>query len=167
MQAEQGLAAAALYVAEMRKEVNQRQAELWAAERERRVGAALAGQLPRLQRWQSMQVKSALMLTLQWTRKDNDRRGKNMRQNMRSVGTRKENRWGDRQQGILKEWAKSAWAAPLLQYHCVLRQLYTRTPPSLPLMLLMRVKCGSTESHPAHAQPWCTIFVSVSWLPAA
>lgn len=67
MQAEQGLAAAALYVADMRKEVNQRQAELRAAERERRVGAALAGQLPRLQRWQSMQVKSALILTFQWT----------------------------------------------------------------------------------------------------
>ena len=57
MQAEQGLAAAALHVADLRKQVHQKQAELQAAERDRRVGAALAGQLPRLQRWQSMQVR--------------------------------------------------------------------------------------------------------------
>lgn len=56
MQAEQGLAAAALHVADLRKQVHQKQAELQAAERERQVGAALAGQLPRLQRWQNMQV---------------------------------------------------------------------------------------------------------------
>ena len=57
MQAEQGLAAAAVHVADLRKEVHQKQAELQVAERERRVVAALAGQLPRLQRWQSMQVR--------------------------------------------------------------------------------------------------------------
>ena len=56
MQAEQGLAAAALHVAGLRQEVNQKQAELQAARRERQVGAALAGQLPRLQRWENMQV---------------------------------------------------------------------------------------------------------------
>lgn len=65
MQAEQGLAAAALHVADLRKEVNQKQAELRAAERERQVAAALAGQLPRLQRWQSMQVMHAVPACLQ------------------------------------------------------------------------------------------------------
>ena len=48
----------------MRKEVNQKQAELQAIERQGRVQAALAGQMPRLQRWQSMKVKSILVLLL-------------------------------------------------------------------------------------------------------
>lgn len=41
----------------MRKEVNQKQAELQAFEQQRRVEAALASQMPRLQRWQSMKVR--------------------------------------------------------------------------------------------------------------
>ena len=58
LQAEQGLAAVALHVADLRKEVNQKQAELQAAERQKRVEAALCEQVPRLQRWQDMQVSA-------------------------------------------------------------------------------------------------------------
>ena len=56
MQAEQGLANVALRVAQMQKEVKQHESELQAAERQRRVEAALGGQMPRLQQWQNRQV---------------------------------------------------------------------------------------------------------------
>ena len=60
MQAEQGLANVALHVAQMHNEVKQRECELRAAARQRRVEAALAGQMPRLQQWQSMQVVTCM-----------------------------------------------------------------------------------------------------------
>ncbi|KAL0047967.1 hypothetical protein WJX82_004464 [Trebouxia sp. C0006] len=72
--AEQGLAAVALHVADLHKQVTQQQYELRAVERQRRVEAALASQMPRLQRWQSTQadqqksisaVQSALSHALQ------------------------------------------------------------------------------------------------------
>lgn len=60
LQAEQGLANVALHVANLQKEVAQRESKLRAAERQRRVQAALDGQLPRLQQWHSMQVVQSL-----------------------------------------------------------------------------------------------------------
>ncbi|KAL0030448.1 hypothetical protein WJX79_005879 [Trebouxia sp. C0005] len=54
--AEQGLASVALHVADLHNQVTQQQSELRAVERQRRVEAALASQMPRLQRWQSMQA---------------------------------------------------------------------------------------------------------------
>ena len=62
MQTEQGLANVALHVAQMQKEVKQRGSELKAAERHRRVEAALAGQMPHLQQWQNMQVAIRMFL---------------------------------------------------------------------------------------------------------
>ena len=56
LQAEQGLANVALHVTKLQREVLQQQSELQAAQRHQRVEAALSGQMPRLQKWQSMQV---------------------------------------------------------------------------------------------------------------
>ncbi len=64
MQAEQGLAAVALHVADLHKQVTQQQSELRAVERQRRVEAALASQMPRLQRWQSTQVSLCILLDM-------------------------------------------------------------------------------------------------------
>ena len=62
LQAEQGLASVALHVADLHNQVTQQQSELRAVERQRRVEAALASQMPRLQRWQSMQVSLHMSL---------------------------------------------------------------------------------------------------------
>ena len=58
------MAAVALHVADLHKQVTQQQFELRAVERQRRVEAALASQMPRLQRWQSTQVSLCILLDM-------------------------------------------------------------------------------------------------------
>jgi len=64
LQAEQGLAAVALHAADLHKQVTQQQSELRAVERQRRIEAALASQMPRLQHWQSTQVSLCILLDM-------------------------------------------------------------------------------------------------------